>query len=312
MLVTEVNIIFQAGNGGNGKVSFFKNERGPDGGNGGKGGNIYIKATTDIYALKQLAKTAKIKAENGQHGMSNKKFGKDAPDLDILLPLGTVVTDKDSGQTFEILNRDYRFLLCIGGWGGKGNWELRSSTNTTPLKAEKGFKGQLKNLHINLKLIADFGFIGFPNAGKSSLLKEITKAKPKIGNYPFTTLEPNLGEINKKIIADIPGLIEGASQGKGLGIKFLKHVEKVSLLFHCLSCENDDLIKTYKTIRSELKAYNPKLLNIPEVILLTKTDLKTKTEIKSLLKTLKSLKVKTLPVSIHDWDSLEKLKKLIK
>ena len=311
MLITEVNIILKAGDGGNGKLSFYKTRRGPDGGNGGCGGNIYISATTDIYALSVLTKTAIIKAENGQHGMANKKNGKNAKDLGIKLPIGTVITDKDSKEIFEITSKDDRFLLCEGGLGGLGNWEYRSSTNTTPLYAQSGFKGQQRDLYINLKLIADFGFIGYPNAGKSSLLKELTKAKPKIGNYPFTTLEPNLGELNGKILADIPGLIKGASEGKGLGIKFLKHIEKVSLIFHCISCELKDPKKSYLIIREELKKFNPNLLNIPEIILLTKTDLRSKKEIKQYLNDLKSLRIKVLPTSIHDWDSLEKLKNLI-
>ena len=311
MLITEINIKFKAGDGGNGKVSFRKCKKGPDGGNGGKGGSIFITSTLDIYALRDLSKTTEIKAENGQHGMSNKKDGKFADDLEVKVPIGTIITDNNSKEVFEATDKDYRFLLCQGGRGGKGNWEYRSSTNITPRYAQSGFKGQERDLYINLKLIADYGFIGFPNAGKSSLLKEITNANPKIGDYPFTTLEPNLGELEGKIIADIPGLIEGASEGKGLGIKFLKHIEKVSLLFHCLSCELKEPEKSYQQIRNELKNYNPKLLKIPEIILLTKTDLKSEKEVKSSLKVLKKLKKQILPVSIHNWDSLEKLKTLI-
>jgi len=276
MLTTQINIALVAGNGGNGKVSFYKSRRGPDGGNGGRGGSIYISATSDIYALSNVAKNTQIKAENGQDGMKNKKNGKDAPDLEIKLPMGCVIADMDSQETFEITNRNDHFLLCKGGWGGKGNWEYRSSTNTTPLYAQKGFDGQQRNLDINLKLIADFGLIGFPNAGKSSLLKELTSASPKIGSYPFTTLEPNLGELNGKIIADIPGLIEGASKGKGLGFNFLKHIERVALLFHCVSCELDDPVSNYLTIRDELQTYSRKLSDKEEIILLTKTDLKSK------------------------------------
>ena len=294
------------------KVSFYKKRRGPDGGNGGKGGSIFIIAASNIYALSSLSKSSKIEAENGQHGMSNKKDGKFADDLEVKLPIGAIITDKNSKEVFEVTNKDYRLLLCQGGWGGKGNWEYRSSKNVTPMYAQKGFEGQERDLYINLKLIADCGLIGFPNAGKSSLLKEITNANPKIGYYPFTTLEPNLGELEGKIIADIPGLIEGASKGKGLGIKFLKHIEKVSLLFHCLSCELEEPEKNYQQIRNELKSYNPKLLKIPEIILLTKTDLKSKKEIKSSLKILKKLKKQILPVSIHHWSSLEKLKNLIR
>jgi len=313
MLVTEINTIFRAGSGGNGKVSFYKgDQKGPDGGNGGKGGDIYVIATTDIYALSNLTKNTEILSENGQDGMLNKKCGQPAEDLEIKVPLGTNLTDKKTRTIFEINNKDERILLCKGGIGGEGNFEYRSGKKTTPMYAQKGSKGQERHLHINLKLIADFGFIGFPNAGKSSLLNELTSAKPKIGNYPFTTLEPNLGQLENKILADIPGLIKGASTGKGLGIKFLKHIEKVSLLFHCISCESDDLEKSYNTIRDELKAYSPKLLDKPEIILLTKTDLKSEKEIKLILKSLKSLKKKILPVSIHDWDSIEKLKDFIK
>lgn len=311
MLITEINAIFKAGDGGNGKVSFCKGGKGPDGGNGGKGGSIFVAATSDIYALSNILEKVKIKAENGQHGMLDKKSGKFAEDLEIKLPIGTIITDENSKEVFEVTDKDCRFLLCRGGNGGKGNWEYRSSKNVTPMYAQKGLKGKERNLYINLKLIADCGFIGLPNAGKSSLLKEITNANPKIGNYPFTTLEPNLGELRGKIIADIPGLIEGASKGKGLGIKFLKHVEKVSVLFHCISCELKEPEKSYRQIRDELKNYNPKLLKIPEIILLTKTDLKLKKEVESSLKILKKLKKQTLPVSVHNWDSLEKLKTFV-
>ena len=311
MLVTEINIKLKAGDGGNGKVSFYKGRKGPDGGNGGKGGSIFIVSTSNIYDLSNLSKSTKIEAENGQHGMSNNKAGKSGEDLDVKVPIGAIITDKNSKEVFEVTNKDYRFLLCQGGRGGKGNWEHRSSKNVTPMYAQKGFKGQERDLYINLKLIADYGLIGFPNAGKSSLLKEITNANPKIGDYPFTTLEPNLGELEGKIIADIPGLIEGASKGKGLGIKFLKHIEKVSLLFHCLSCELKEPEKNYQQIRNELKNYNPELLKIPEIILLTKTDLKSEKEIKLILKALKKLKKQILPISIHNLESLEKLKTLI-
>ena len=311
MLITEVNIKFKAGDGGNGKVSFYKERRGPDGGNGGKGGSIFITSTSDIYALSNLSKSTKIEAENGQHGMSDKKYGKSAEDLEVEVPIGAIITDKNSKEVFEVTDKDCRFLLCQGGWGGKGNWEHRSSKNVTPMYAQNGFEGQERDLYINLKLIADYGLIGLPNAGKSSLLKEITNAKPKIGDYPFTTLEPNLGALEGKIIADIPGLIEGASKGKGLGIKFLKHIEKVSLLFHCLSCELEEPEKSYRQIRNELKHYNPKLLKIPEIILLTKTDLKSEKEVKLSLEVLKKLKKQILPVSIHNWDSLEKLRTFI-
>ena len=310
MLITEVNIVFKAGDGGDGKVSFYKYRRGPDGGNGEKGGSIYISPTTDIYALSPFSRTKKIEAENGRGGMSNTKNGKAGKDLEIKLPVGTIITDKESGEVFEITADFKRFLFCKRGEGGRGNYEFRSGANTTPKFAEKGQAGQKRSLHLNLKLIADYGLIGFPNAGKSSLLKELTSATPKVASYPFTTLEPNLGELNGQIIADIPGLIQGASQGKGLGIKFLKHIEKVSLLLHCLSCEEKEPQKAYQTIRKELENYNPNLLKLPEIILLTKADLRSKAEINSYLKALKGLKKEVLPVSIYDWESLEKLRAL--
>lgn len=312
MLVTEINVTLKAGDGGNGKISFYKTRRGPDGGNGGQGGNIFLKATQDIYALSTLSAKSKIETKAGQHGMSNCKHGKNADDIEIRIPIGAVITDKKTGEVIEVTAKETRMLtrmlICKGGWGGRGNWEFRSSSNVTPRIAEQGHSGQVRELYINLKLIADIGFIGFPNAGKSSLLKEITNANPKIGDYSFTTIEPNLGELGGKIIADIPGLIEGASGGRGLGFKFLKHIEKVSLLFHCLSADLKEPLKSYVQIRKELETFNPKLLEIPEVILLTKTDLKSEKEIKLILKALKKLKKEIIPVSIYDEASLEKLK----
>lgn len=311
MLITEVSITLKAGDGGNGKASFYNSRRGPDGGNGGNGSNIVIVTTTDIYALSYLSRTKKINAENGQHGMSNKKHGRDADDLELKVPVGTILTDKNSKETIEVTDKNFRLVVCYGGKGGRGNWEFRSSTNVTPMQSEEGEKGQERELYINLRLIADIGLIGYPNAGKSSLLKEITNANPKIGDYPFTTLEPNLGELDGKIIADIPGLIEGASLGKGLGLKFLKHIEKVSLIVHCLSSEDSNPEKRYQEIRNELNNFNPKLLEIPEIILLTKTDLLTEKEIQSRLTILKKLKKKVLAVSILESNTLDKLKELL-
>ncbi len=292
-------------------VSFYKTRRGPNGGNGGNGSSIYITATSDIYALTNLSRTPTVKAEVGQRGRADTKDGANAEDLEVKLPLGTILTDKDSKEVFEVIDKQDRFLLCFGGQGGKGNFEFRSSTNTTPMYAQKGGLGQKRRIHLNLKLIADCGLVGFPNAGKSSLLKELTAANPKIGDYPFTTLEPNLGEINGKIIADIPGLIEGASKGKGLGVEFLKHVERVSFLLHCISCEVKDPKKSYHTIREELGAYNRKLLDKEEFILLTKTDLKSEVELKKHIKVLKTLGKQILPVSIHNLKSIEELKTFI-
>jgi len=310
MFITEINTKFIAGNGGNGKVSFLSLEE-------VQMAAMVVMAEVFILLLLRIfmlltiwLKILKLKLKMVKMGWLIKN-GRNADDLEIKLPIGTVVKDKETKEIFEIINKDDRFKLCNGGSGGLGNFEYRSSSKTTPLYAQNGLKGQRRDLEINLKLIADYGLIGFPNAGKSSLLRELTSAKPKIDNYPFTTLEPNLGELDGKIIADIPGLIKGASRGKGLGIKFLKHIERVYLLLHCISCENNDLIKSYRTIRNELKEFNPKLMNKQEIILLTKTDLKSKKEIDSSLNVLREIKKQTLPVSINDWDSLEKLKTTI-
>ncbi len=307
MLVDEVDIIIKGGHGGAGRVSFYgKTRGGPDGGDGGRGGDIYIKATSDIYALNQFVANTEYIAQNGEMGGKNKKTGADGKNLTLTMPLGTVLIDQNSNE-IELNKLDQIVLITKGGLGGQGNTAFKSSANTTPKYAQKGLHGQEKKLNIKLKLIADFGLIGLPNAGKSSLLNEITNANAKIGSYPFTTLEPNLGVLNGKVIADIPGLIEGASEGKGLGHKFLKHIEKVTLLLHCISGESADPVKDYQIIREELKKFNPKLLEKEEVILLSKSDLLQKTELKNKVKILAKTKKRVIPISIHDWDSLQQL-----
>ena len=291
MLIDEVeNIIFRAGHGGPGRVSFVpsRNQKGgPDGGNGGRGGDINIKVTSDLTVLNQFSKTQKIAAENGQFGDRNKKTGKDGKNLEITLPIGTLMIDQYSGDQIELNNMEQRILLCKGGLGGRGNAQLANSRNTTPRYAQTGLPGEEKHLKLILRLIADFGLIGLPNAGKSSLLNKLTAA-----NYPFTTLEPNLGVIDGKIMADIPGLIEGASTGKGLGIKFLKHIEKVGLLLHCITSESDDVARDYQVVREEMKKFNPELLKKKELILLTKSDLVDKEEVKKKTSQLKKFKRK--------------------
>lgn len=312
MLVDEAEITIKAGHGGKGMVSFRRPpERGPDGGNGGKGGSVYIRVINDITALAPFASKKYYEAQDGQAGSRNRRTGADAEDLELLIPLGTTIIDAHADKILELEQAGKRILICKGGLGGKGNWEFRSSCNTTPRYAQPGLNGEEKKLKLILKLLADFGLIGIPNAGKSSLLNELTKANVKVANYPFTTLEPNLGAFKRKIIADIPGLIEGAHKGKGLGIKFLKHIEKVTLLLHCISVESENIIKDYQIVRNELEKYNPELTKKEEVVLLTKTDLIDQTQLKQKLNQLKKLKKKVLPISIHDWDSLEKFKKLL-
>lgn len=304
MLVDEAEIIIRGGHGGAGRISFRgKKGGGPDGGNGGRGGDIFVRAASDIYALKQFNTKKVFQAEDGENGGTEIRSGANGKDLILTMPVGTLLTD-DNGIEIELTKEGQEIQLAKGGLGGRGNESFKSPSNTTPKYAQKGLRGQEKKLKLKLKLIADFGLIGLPNAGKSSLLNEITNANAKIGDYPFTTLEPNLGVLNGKVLADIPGLIEGASEGRGLGHKFLKHIEKVGLLLHCISSESSDPLKDHKIIREELKKFNPELLNIKEIIILTKSDLK-ETKLKEIGK------AKVLPISIHDWDSIQALIKIL-
>ncbi|MFH1840760.1 MAG: GTPase ObgE [Candidatus Shapirobacteria bacterium] len=309
MFIDEVdNIVFEAGHGGAGRVSFHRPpERGPDGGNGGKGGDLYLKTVEDSMAMTRFAAKKEFQAAHGEKGGCNHKSGRDGRDLYLDLPMGTDIFDQNGQKILVMEKPGLTILFCRGGLGGQGNFEFRSSVNTTPKYAQPGLAGEKKTVRLVLKLIADYGLVGLPNAGKSSLLNVLTKARVKVAAYPFTTLEPNLGVLNGKIIADIPGLIAGASTGRGLGIKFLKHIEKVALLLHCLSAESEDLIADYQTVRQELANYSHDLINKTEIILLTKSDLINQTALKEQLATLRKLKKKVLPVSIYDEASLKKL-----
>lgn len=315
MLVDNVTLFIKAGKGGDGAATFLRNgltaKGGPDGGNGGNGGDIYVQGSHNINDLKQFRFKKEITAENGTPGKHRKLFGKNATHTTIYLPLGTQIKDTDTGELFEITDTTTPILLAQGGKGGRGNTEFKSATNQTPRFAEKGEAGQERNLHLELKLIAEIGLIGLPNAGKSSLLAVLTNASPKIGNYPFTTLEPNIGMHDGHMLADIPGLIEGASSGKGLGVKFLKHIEKTKALVHCIDATDEHADKTYLTVRQEFEQYNPTLLEKPEVILLTKTDLADEKTIEKTSKYFQKEGKKVLSCSIYDEESLERVKQMI-
>jgi len=309
MLVDEVEVKIIAGHGGGGVVHFAPRMSGPDGGSGGKGGDIYALGVNNLNALHRYLREKKIKALPGGRGGKNQRTGADGEDFLMPVPIGSTITDLETNKEFTIDKLDQKVLIAKGGKGGKGSYELRSSTNTAPRIVQPGKEGQLRRIKIILRLIADFGFIGLPNAGKSSLLNELTNSSVKTANYPFTTLEPNLGDFYGLIIADIPGLIEGASTGKGLGIRFLKHIEKVPNLVHCISVESEDLVKDFKTIVAELKQFSSKLADKQKMILLTKVDLLDKNELDKKKKALKQFGLPIFSVSIHDWGKLKALEK---
>ncbi len=315
MLVDNIRLHIKAGNGGDGVVSFLRNKLtakgGPDGGNGGNGGNIYVQGSIDENDLRQFRSQKKITAPHGVAGKKKNLFGKNASHITLHLPLGTRITDTNSGAVIEITDTLNPILVAYGGKGGRGNREFRSATNQTPLHAEKGGAGQEKKLFLELRLIADIGLIGLTNAGKSSLLSVLTHATPKVGNYPFTTLEPNIGMFRKYTIADIPGLIEGASKGRGLGFSFLKHIEKTKVLVHCIDSTGENMEKMYDIVRSEFEHYNPLLLDKPEIVLLTKIDLVTEKSVKKNMHILKSKNKTVLPCSIYDQESLNSLKQML-
>ena len=314
MLVDNINLIVKAGNGGDGAATFLRNEMtpkgGPDGGNGGNGGNIYFQGSTNINDLREFRYKKKIEAQDGIPGKHKKLFGKNAQHLTIYLPLGTRITDINSDKIIEIINTT-PVLVAKGGKGGRGNTEFKSATNQAPRYAEKGTMGEEKKLLLELRIIADVGLIGLPNAGKSSLLSVLTNATPKIGDYPFTTLEPNIGIMNKHAIADIPGLIEGASKGKGLGVEFLRHIEKTKVLVHCIDSSNENVEKAYSIVRNEFEQYNTSLLDKPEIILFTKTDLVDEETIKKNMKVLRKKGDKVLVCSIYNQESIDSLKQAL-
>jgi GTP-binding protein len=316
MLVDEAIIDIEAGNGGNGKASFrrekFVPKGGPDGGDGGNAGSIYVKGTEDITALNKFRFKKEFKAEDGEPGGNRKKSGADGKDLSLVVPIGTVIKDIGTNEIWEIVDTEKEILIAQGGKGGRGNWHFRSATNQAPTEFEYGTYGRKRQLSIELRLIADIGFIGFPSVGKSSLLNELTNAGAKVAAYHFTTLEPNLGVMDKIILADLPGLIEGASEGKGLGIKFLKHIKRTKVLVHCISADSQHPFEDYEDIRKELGDYDSELLSKHELILITKSDLVDPKVIDKVKEKLKKTQREILPVSIHNFDQIEMVKECLK
>ncbi|WP_410878991.1 GTPase ObgE [Myroides sp. DW712] len=281
--VDYVKIYVASGKGGRGSTHLhrekFIEKGGPDGGDGGRGGHVYIVGNEGLWTLYHLKFMRHIKAGHGGDGGSSRSTGADGEDRVIEVPLGTVVKDKETGEIlFEITEHNEKRILGQGGKGGLGNWHFRTSTNQTPRYAQPGMPGQELDIILELKVLADVGLVGFPNAGKSTLLSVLTSAKPKIADYPFTTLKPNLGivayrDFKSFVIADIPGIIEGAAEGKGLGHYFLRHIERNSTLLFMVPADAEDIQKEYEILLDELRRYNPEMLDKDRLLVITKSDM---------------------------------------
>ena len=314
----QVKIYIKAGNGGDGSPSFrrekFIEYGGPDGGDGGKGGSVILKAEQNLNTLIDFRYQQHHKAKRGENGAGQNRTGKSGEDLILKVPLGTQVFEEDNKTLiYDFTQISEEFIAAAGGKGGLGNTRFKSSTNRAPRKFTKGTQGEEFTIWLQLKTIADIGIIGLPNAGKSSLLASVTNANPKIANYQFTTLNPNLGVAsydNKEItIADIPGLVEGAHKGTGLGIQFLKHIERCKSLLHLIDITSEDLKKSYQQVKNELKKYSNKLTKKKELIVLNKIDLIDEKEVNHIIKDFKkNTKSEVIALSTFNKSSVSKIK----
>ena len=278
-----VKLHVSSGKGGSGSSHLHREKYiekgGPDGGDGGRGGHVIIRGNENLWTLIEFSFKRHIKAGHGGNGSKQRSTGADGEDVYIEVPLGTVIRDTDTEEIIdEVTEHNEEIIIAEGGMGGRGNWHFKSSTNQTPRYSQPGIDGQERNITLELKVLADVGLVGFPNAGKSTLLSVITAAKPKIANYEFTTLKPNLGIVKYRdyqsfVVADIPGIIEGAAEGKGLGYRFLRHIERNSTLLFLIPCDADDVKKQYEILLDELRRYNPELLDKDRLIAISKTDM---------------------------------------
>ncbi len=309
--VDELKIHLKAGKGGDGVVRWLnlkgKEYSGPAGGNGGCGGDVFIEAVRNTSILEKYSHKVEMHAGDAEPGGDKQKTGPDGEDLTIELPLGSYVKNLETGVEHELLELGQRIKILQGGKGGLGNCVFKGPVNRTPTQQTNGKPGDEADFYIELRLIADYGLIGLPNAGKSTLLNTLTNSRSKVGNYNFTTLEPHLGDMYGIIIADIPGLIEGASEGKGLGHKFLRHIERTKILLHCIGSDSEDIQADYNTIRTELKAFNIDLTLKKEIILITKVDTIDDAKKKEITKLFPKQEI--LFVSILDDESINDLKK---
>ena len=316
--VDYVKINVSSGKGGRGSTHLRREKYvakgGPDGGDGGRGGHVILKGNSQYWTLYHLKFKRHFKAENGGDGGKNRLTGSNGKDIYIDVPLGTVVkSTKDESTIFEITEDGEEKIICKGGKGGKGNWHFKSSTNQTPRYAQAGLSNDEKQITLELKVLADVGLVGFPNAGKSTLLSVITDAKPKIADYEFTTLKPNLGIVKYRdfktfVMADIPGIIKGASDGKGLGHYFLRHIERNSTLLFMIPSDSDDIVSSYKVLYDELKKYNPEILDKSSIITITKSDLLDDELKKEIEHEILSLKIDYVFISSHTNFGLLELK----
>jgi len=308
--VDEITIYARAGKGGDGVERWrhekFVSKGGPSGGDGGRGGDVYVHAVRDVHLLAKYRNQKNFLAENGGDGSKDSLHGANGEELDILLPIGSIITDTKTGRSISLLHDEERVLLLKGGSGGRGNESFKSSVNRSPVETTPGKPGDEGEFYIELELVADVGLIGYPSAGKSSLLNALTAAHAKVGDYPFTTLEPNLGEYFGYILADVPGLIEGASEGKGLGHKFLRHIKRTKMLVHLVSLENENTVEAYSAIRKELEKFDPEMLKKEEIILLTKTDLVSEDNVEKAIKEMKKISPEVYAITLYDDDSVKK------
>ena len=309
MFIDEITLHLKAGRGGDGVVRWRhekgKDHGGPSGGNGGKGGDVYALAVRDIGILSAYRNVGGFEAGRGEDGAKDLKQGREGRDVEIRFPIGSRLTNLETKYSLELLKDGEKVLLLRGGRGGLGNEHFKGSTNISPMESTPGVSGEEADFHIELLLVVDVGIIGLPNAGKSSLLNTLTSARSKVGDFPFTTLEPALGDFYGLIIADIPGLIEGAAEGKGLGYKFLRHIERTKALVHCISSEIENPLEAYRVVRNELELYNKDMLEKPEIVVLTKVDMISKEEKDRRLKLLKKVTRNAFPVSILDDESIK-------
>ena len=313
MLIDDVVIKVKAGRGGDGLSAFSKVvlENGPTGGDGGQGGNVIIKGVSDLGALRQFRHKKFIKAGDGQQGGQNIRTGANGKDVIIKVPIGTVVHNLTKNTEQEITRKGAEIIVAKGGNGGFGNRHYRSSKNTSPTRANEGALGEEFEIRLELKLIADIGLIGYPNVGKSTFLNTFTSAKSKVANYQFTTLEPHLGVYYSLILADIPGLIEGAARGKGLGHKFLQHIERTKILFHFIAADSIDPVNDYLIIRKELEEFNPKMLKKKEWIILSRIDEIDEEELEKIKKKLQKYNKNIKTLSVLEDQSVEKMKEFL-